>query len=78
MIPELITVSELAERLRSRPAKIRALANRGELAFYRHGRAMLFSPEDVAAYLSRAHRGPVSGPETAQMTARRRSAGRSA
>ena len=51
MIPDLVTAAELAPNLKIRPAKLRALANRGELPFYRVGRAMLFSPADVEAYL---------------------------
>ena len=52
----LITVSELAELLRKRPAAVRALAQRGEIAFYRVGRAMLFAPQDVESFLAACRR----------------------
>jgi excisionase family DNA binding protein len=61
LIPDLLTVSELAPRLRMKPAKLRALANRGELVFYRIGRAMLFSPADVDAFLEDARRDATGG-----------------
>lgn len=58
--PELLTVAEVAAMLRKKPAAVRALANRGELSFYRVGRAMLFAPEDLAQFLSE-HRRPARG-----------------
>jgi excisionase family DNA binding protein len=52
----LLTVSELAVILRKRPAAVRALAQRGEIAFYRVGRAMLFDPQDVETFLAACRR----------------------
>ena len=52
----LWNVSELAEILRKRPAAIRALAQRGEISFYRVGRAMLFDPQDVETFLAACRR----------------------
>jgi excisionase family DNA binding protein len=54
--PALLTVQEVAAVLRKRPAAVRALARRGELAFIRSGKAMLVRPEDLAAYLDRCRR----------------------
>jgi excisionase family DNA binding protein len=51
-----LIVSELAEILRKRPAAVRALAKRGEIAFFRVGRAMLFDPQDVETSLAACRR----------------------
>jgi excisionase family DNA binding protein len=54
--PELLTVLDVAEILRKRPPAVRALARRGELAFVRCGKAMLFRREDLDAYILRCRR----------------------
>jgi excisionase family DNA binding protein len=56
----LLTVGEVAGALRKKPAAVRALANRGELSFYRVGRTMLFSPIDLERFLAQ-HRRPARG-----------------
>jgi excisionase family DNA binding protein len=66
----LLTVSELAEILRKRPAAVRALARRGEVAFYRVGRAMLFDPQDVETFLATCRR-PARGERMLGMTVKR-------
>jgi excisionase family DNA binding protein len=58
--PRLLTVTEVAASLRKKPAAVRALANRGEISFYRVGRAMLFAPSDLQRFLSE-HRRPARG-----------------
>lgn len=58
--PQLLTVVEVAEALRKRPAAIRALANRGEISFFRVGRALLFAPSDLERFLAE-HRRPARG-----------------
>jgi excisionase family DNA binding protein len=55
-LPELLTCSEAAGRLRMRPAKLRAIANRGELSFFRVGKAMLFAPDDLERFLELCRR----------------------
>jgi excisionase family DNA binding protein len=52
----LLTVSDLAARLRLKPAAVRALTRRGEIAFYRVGRSIRFDEADVDAYLERQRR----------------------
>ena len=54
--PGLLTVEEVSEVLRKRPAAVRAIANRGAISFYRVGRAMLFTPADIQVYLDRCRR----------------------
>jgi excisionase family DNA binding protein len=55
-LPELLTCSEAACRLRMKPAKLRALANRGEVSFYRIGKSMVFAPADLERYLDLCRR----------------------
>jgi excisionase family DNA binding protein len=62
---DLWTCSETAERLRMKPAKLRAVAARREIAFYRVGRALLFSPGDVERFLERCRR-PIPGEQEAE------------
>jgi excisionase family DNA binding protein len=52
----LLTVSEVANQLRLKPASVRALTRRGEIGFYRVGRCIRFRSEDVEAYLERQWR----------------------
>ena len=52
----LLTVLELSAALRKRPAAVRALAQRREIAYYRVGRAMLFDPQDVEVFLAGCRR----------------------
>jgi excisionase family DNA binding protein len=52
----LLTVPELAAALRLKPAAVRALARRGEISFYRVGRALRFRSDDVEAFLARQRR----------------------
>jgi excisionase family DNA binding protein len=54
--PALLTVPEVAEILRKRPAAVRAIARRRELAFIRSGKAMLFRRQDLDAYILRCRR----------------------
>jgi excisionase family DNA binding protein len=58
-LPTLLSVEELAGYLSKRPAAVRAMANRGELAFIRCGRAMRFREDDVSRFLEE-HRRPAS------------------
>lgn len=58
-LPALLSVEQLADYLAKRPAAIRALAHRGEIAFIRCGRAMRFREDDVERFLE-AHRRPAS------------------
>ena len=57
---DLLTVPEVAAALRKKPAAVRALANRGEISFYRVGRAILFAPTDLERFLAE-HRRPARG-----------------
>ena len=59
-LPALLSVEQLAEYLVKRPAAVRALAHRGEIAFIRCGRAIRFREDDVERFLE-AHRRPASG-----------------
>lgn len=54
--PALLTVQEVAAVLRKRPAAVRALARRGELAFIRCGKTILVRREDLDAYIARCRR----------------------
>lgn len=53
---QLLTVREVATALRKKPAAVRALANRGEISFYRVGRALLFTPTDLERFLAERRR----------------------
>ena len=55
-LPELLTCAEAAARLRTKSAKLRALANRGEISFYRIGKSMVFAPDDLERYLELCRR----------------------
>jgi excisionase family DNA binding protein len=55
-IPTLLTVTDVAELFRLKPAAVRALARRGDLGFVRVGRAIRFRPGDLEAYLERQRR----------------------
>jgi len=59
-LPALLSVEQLAEYLAKRPAAVRALAHRGEIAFIRCGRAIRFREDDVARFLD-ANRRPAVG-----------------
>ncbi len=52
----LNTVREVSDLLRKKPAAVRALALRGAISYYRVGRAILFKPADVEAFLARVRR----------------------
>lgn len=58
-LPTLFSVDQLADYLSKRPAAVRAMAHRGELAFIRCGRAMRFREDDVARFLEE-HRRPAT------------------
>ena len=58
-LPTLLSVDQLAEYLSKRPAAVRAMAHRGELAFIRCGRAMRFREDDVSRFLEE-HRRPAT------------------
>lgn len=55
-LPVLLSVEQLAAYLSKRPAAVRAMANRGELAFIRCGRAMRFQESDVLRFLEEHRR----------------------
>jgi excisionase family DNA binding protein len=55
-VPTLLTVTDVATRLRLKPAAVRALTRRGEIGFYRVGRSIRFRSEDVEAFLERQWR----------------------
>ena len=50
---DLLTVSEVAQRLRCSPRKITRLANEGELQRVKLGALVRITPESVAAYRQR-------------------------
>lgn len=54
--PERYTVSEVAPVLRMEPAKLRELCARGEIAYQRQGKSILFFQEYIDAYDERCHR----------------------
>jgi len=55
-LPELHTCAEAAALLKVKPPKLRALANRGEIAFYRVGKSMLFADSDLESFLAECRR----------------------
>ena len=55
-LPDLRTCAEAARLLKVKPPKLRALANRGEVTFYRVGKSMLFADEDLERFLSDCRR----------------------
>jgi excisionase family DNA binding protein len=54
--PVLLTVSDVGNRLRLKPAAVRALTRSGEITFFRIGRSIRFQSEDVQAFLERQRR----------------------
>lgn len=54
--PSLLTVSDVANQLRLKPAVVRALTRRGEISFFRVGRSIRFQAEDVEVYLELCRR----------------------
>jgi len=50
---DLLTVSEVAARLRCSPRKVRRLADEGELQRVKLGSLARYTPESVAAYKQR-------------------------
>jgi DNA binding domain, excisionase family len=50
--PLLLTVREVAERLRVRPVTVYRLCERGELAHVRVSNAIRVRPEDVQAFIA--------------------------
>lgn len=74
MTGKLLTVRDVADVLQKKPAAVRALANRGELAFYRIGREIRFAEPDLDVYLGRQRR-EVSDPEVGEKAVRRVLAG---
>jgi excisionase family DNA binding protein len=55
-VPDLLTCAEAAALLKVKPPKLRALANRGEIAFYRVGKSMLFAGSDLESFLADCRR----------------------
>jgi excisionase family DNA binding protein len=47
----LLTINEVARHENISPRTVRRQIERGELSYYRIGRAIRISPEDLAAYL---------------------------
>jgi excisionase family DNA binding protein len=72
-LPALLSVEQLADYLAKRPAAVRALAHKGEIAFIRCGRAIRFREDDVAAFLEK-HRRPAASDGTRNGTGRSRRA----
>jgi excisionase family DNA binding protein len=56
LLPDLLTCAEAAARLRTKSAKLRTLANRGEISFYRIGKSMMFASVDLERYLELSRR----------------------
>jgi excisionase family DNA binding protein len=54
----VLTVFEVADRLRLKPPAVRSLACRGLIAHYRLGRALRFRSGDVEAFLADCYRPP--------------------
>ena len=50
---DLLTVDEVAQRLRCSPRKVRRLADEGELQRVKLGALARYTPESVAAYKQR-------------------------
>jgi excisionase family DNA binding protein len=55
-LPDLLTVGEVAGVLHCKVTKVRALAHRRALPFYRVGKAVLIDRAAVAAYLETCYR----------------------
>lgn len=53
-IPQLLTLLELAERLRVSPHTVRSWVKKGKLQPVRLCRRLLFSPDEVARFLASA------------------------
>jgi excisionase family DNA binding protein len=53
-IPQLLTLIDLAERLRLSPHTIRALVRQGKLTPIRICRRLLFHPAEVVRFLTQA------------------------
>jgi excisionase family DNA binding protein len=53
-IPQLLTLLELAERLRVSPHTVRSWVKKGRLKPVRLCRRLLFSPDEVARFLASA------------------------
>jgi excisionase family DNA binding protein len=52
----LLSVFDVAEALAVKAPKVRMLAARGTIAYYRIGRSLRFKPADVEAFLARVRR----------------------
>jgi excisionase family DNA binding protein len=55
-LPHLLTSAEAAKLLRVKVPKLRCLAARGEIGFFRVGKSMLFAPADLERYLELCRR----------------------
>jgi excisionase family DNA binding protein len=55
-VPQLITLMDLAERLRVSPHTIRSWVKKGKLSPTRICRRLLFDPAEILRFLSRANR----------------------
>jgi len=65
-IPDLMTVDEVADRLRMGPQGVRRMIRRGELRARKVGKQYLVTPADLLAYLdSLAPAGPAAAPDQA-------------
>jgi excisionase family DNA binding protein len=53
-IPQLLTLMELAERLRVSPHTVRSWVRKGKLRPVRLCRRLLFRPDEVARFLAEA------------------------
>lgn len=53
LVPFLMTSKEVARRLRCKPATVQRYARSGALRGRKVGRAYLFSPQDVEAFLAK-------------------------
>jgi excisionase family DNA binding protein len=53
-VPQLLTLTEVAERLRVSSHTVRSWVRRGELKPVRICRRLLFSPDEVARFLAEA------------------------
>jgi excisionase family DNA binding protein len=53
-IPQLLTLLELAERLRVSPHTVRSWVRKGKLRPVRLCRRLLFQPDEVARFLAEA------------------------
>jgi excisionase family DNA binding protein len=59
-IPQLMTLLEVAERLRVSPHTIRAWTRQGKLRPIRICRRLLFSPDDIVRLVAAAKAAPVA------------------